>query len=92
MAKLDTNECVLDSIIESINKRKMPDLSKCPDSRPTESFKPGDIVAGLWYDDPNWHAGKLEFSHGGLAIPINHDSVGYMEDAYHFVKICCKRK
>jgi len=86
------NECVLNSLIESINKRKKPDFSKCPDSRPTDTFKPGDIVAGIWYNDPNWYAGKLEFVQRGLAIPINDIAVGFMEDADHFVKICSKRK
>jgi hypothetical protein len=88
-----TNECVLDSIVESINKRKAPDFSKCLDSRPTEIFKPGDIVAGIWYNDPKWYAGKLELTDGGLAIPIyNHDAMGRMVDADHFIKICSKRK
>lgn len=98
MTKSSTNECVLNSecvlnnIIESINNRKKPDFSNCPDSRPTESFEPGDIVAGIWFNDPNWYAGKLESTEEGLAIPIHDKSVGFMEDAYHFVKICSKRK
>lgn len=92
MKEIDTNECVCNSIIESINKRKLPDFSNCPDSRPTKSFKPGDTVAGIWYDNPNWYAGKLEYIDGGLAIPIDKDSVGFIENAFHVVKICPKRK
>ena len=78
-------ECVCNSVVESINKRKPIDISTCKDDR--SSLKTGDTVAMEWFNDPNYYAGKLEMIDGKLGIPIKNNTVGFVEDADHVVKI-----
>ncbi len=81
----NTTECVTNNVVESINKRTRIDLSKCKDDR--DHLKIGDSVAMLFFNDPNYHAGKLENISGKLGIPIGKISVGLVDDADHVVKI-----
>jgi hypothetical protein len=78
-------ECVVDSIIESINRRTKIDFSKCKDDR--KDVKIGDKVAMLFFNNTDWDAGKLENISGKLGISIEEGVVGFVEDAYHVVKI-----
>lgn len=83
----NTTECVTDSVVESINKHKEVDVSKCEDDRKSGRLKVGDTVAMLWFNDPNYYAGKLEDIDGQLGFPIEKGIVGFVEDAHHVVKI-----
>ena len=81
----DVQGCVADSVVESINKREKIDLSRCKDDR--NNVKVGDKVAMLFFNNTDWDAGKLENIDGKLGIPIEKGIVGFVDDAYHVVKL-----
>lgn len=81
----DVQECVVDSVVESISRKEKIDLSKCKDDR--NNVKVGDKVAMLFFNNADWDAGKLENIDGKLGIPIEKGVVGFVDDAYHVVKL-----
>lgn len=83
---INTTECVTDNVIESINRHKEVDISKCRDDRKS-GLKVGDSVAMLFFNDPDYHAGKLELIFGKLGFPIGRGAVGLVENADHVVRI-----
>ena len=83
----NTTECVTNSVIESINKHKMVDVSKCEDDRKNGDLKVGDSVAMLFFPEQKYVAGKLEKIGGKLGISIGKEAVGHVDYAYHVVKL-----
>lgn len=80
----DKLDCITKSVVDSINRNDVIDLSSCDDDR--DNIIEGDIVATLFFNDPRYRTGKLEDMDGRLGIPIEKGVVGLVENAHQHCK------